>query len=379
MHILIAPNAFKNSLPATQVAGAIQYGLNQSKLKFTSVIFPVADGGDGTGSLIVEHLKGATINVKVNGPLGREITTSFGLIDEGKTAVIEMADASGLRLLKQDELDPLQASSYGTGQLITAALDKGVSKIMIAMGGSATVDGGCGILSALGFKFLDADGQILKAVPERLQNVVKVDGTSADKRLQNCELVVLCDVDNRLLGQNGAAAVFGPQKGADETAVKKLEAFLTQLNQVAIKQGAKDMDSLTYGGTAGGAAAGLHTFMNARLVSGIEFLLNITDFNSELKKADLLITGEGSIDTQTLQGKAPFGVAKRAIEADIPTIAVAGKVPVNPDKDLLKYFNVLLPIGNAPGNLTDAFQYTHENLIRTATQIGNILSLRTRN
>jgi glycerate kinase len=214
MHILIAPNAFKNSLDASQVARAIEQGLKLSKLKCTTECFPIADGGDGTGNLIIERCKGKVIWKEVHDPLGRKIRASFGLIENGKTAVIEMADASGLRLINKDELNPMRTSSFGTGELMKFALEEGVNKIVLAMGGSATVDGGSGILSALGIKFLDSAGERLLAVPESLMKMGKVDASALDQRVFSCEVVILCDVDNKLLGPQGSAAVFGPQKGA---------------------------------------------------------------------------------------------------------------------------------------------------------------------
>lgn len=376
MHILIAPNAFKNSLTAQQAAIAIKTGLSLSELNCTSVCFPIADGGDGTGSLIIEKLNGIRIETEVQDPLGRNITSSFGLIDNGKTAVIEMADASGLRLLKSNELNPMRASSYGTGQLIKAAMDKGAKRIIVAMGGSATVDGGCGILSALGFKFFGDGGKELEAIPENLINVKRIDISKADERLIRCEIIILCDVDNMLLGPNGSAAVFGPQKGADTTMVNQLDGFLSRISEIAMRQTDKDLPLVKYGGAAGGAAAGLHAFLNARLVNGIEYFLDLTSFDTALAGAQILITGEGSLDTQTLQGKGPFGVANRAITKGVPVIGIAGKVPLNPDAELQKYFKILLAIGNAPADLPNALQHTQQNLVRLSTQIGNLLSLR---
>ncbi len=373
MHILIAPNAFKNSLTAMEVADAIQKGLHSSKLNCTTSCFPIADGGDGTASLIIKKCAGQRIELHANDAFGRKIPSSFGLIDQGMTAVIEMADASGLRLLKSSELNPMAASSFGTGELIRAALDKGVNKIIIAMGGSATVDGGCGILSALGFTFLDAANQPLKATPQNLINIQKVDASKVDPRVANCAFIILCDVDNGLLGPDGAAAVFGPQKGADAATVKLLESFLSKLARIADQQFNKPLENLKYGGTAGGAAAGLHAFLNAKLVNGIEYFLALTNFDQELKHADLLITGEGSIDLQTLQGKGPFGVAKIAFESNIPVIGLAGKVPLEPEAELLKYFTVLTAIGNEPGTLAEAMQNTGKNLERTAHYMGNML------
>lgn len=375
MHILIAPNAFKNSLTAQQAALAIQEGLLLSDLACTTTCFPIADGGDGTGSLIVEHLKGEWVEVPANDPLGRVIQSRLGLVDDGQTAVIEMADASGLRLLNPTELNPLKASSYGTGQLIKGALDKGAKRIIIAMGGSATVDGGCGILSALGFQFFDRDRNALEPIPESLVALDRVDTANADSRALSCEIIILCDVDNLLLGPKGAAAVFGPQKGADADTVTLLDGFLSKLAHIALKQTGTDMASLKYSGTAGGAAAGLHAFLGAKMVNGIDYFLNLTHFDSALQQADILITGEGSLDVQTLQGKGPLGVASRALTKSIPVIGLAGKVPLKPDSQLMTYFKVILPIGNSPANLPEALKNTHDNLVRTTMMVGNMLGL----
>jgi len=376
MHILIAPNAFKNSLSATDAANAIQCGLQLSGLKCTSTCFPIADGGDGTGSLIIEHCKGAIIKKEVSDPLGRQITSQFGLIDGGKTAIIEMADASGLRLLKLDELNPLKTSSYGTGELIRFALDTGVSKIIIAMGGSATVDGGCGILSALGVKFFDGERQLLEPIPQQLVNLAAIDLSGIDTRIFDCEVVILCDVNNKLLGPEGSAAVFGPQKGASADDVIFLENFLKHFSTVAAAQHRNDMADLPHGGAAGGAAAGLSAFLNAKLVNGIEHFLQVTGFADELQKSDLLITGEGSFDQQTLGGKGPYGVAKQAKHKKIPVIGLAGKVPLNPSNEFLQYFDALIAIGNEPADLADALLNTKDNLIRSAKMTGDILSIR---
>lgn len=376
MHILIAPNAFKNSLDASQVAAAIQQGLKLSKLTCTSTCFPIADGGDGTGSLIIESCAGVVIQKEVNDPFGRKIKSSFGLIDGGKTAVIEMADASGLRLLKKDELDPMKASSYGTGELIRFALDEGVSKIIIAMGGSATVDGGCGILNALGIVFLDNNGKQLPAMPKDLIHMAKVDTFALDKRIFNCEVVILCDVNNTLLGEQGSARVFGPQKGASANDVRVLEDFLKNFAEVSEAQSEINMATVKHGGAAGGAAAGLHTFLNAKLVNGIDYFLSLTHFDEALQGSDLVITGEGSIDQQTLQGKGPCGVALKAKNKSIPVIGIAGKVPLEQDDELKQYFDALMSINNKPVDMATAMENTRKNLIRTATALGNILAIK---
>ena len=374
MHILIAPNAFKNSLDARQVADAIQQGLLISKLECTSECFPIADGGDGTGSLIIESCNGMVIVKEVHDPLGRKIKASFGLIDNGKAGVIEMANASGLRLLQKDELNPLKASSYGTGELIKFALDEGVNKMVIAMGGSATVDGGCGILRALGIVFLDDQGESLPAIPESLSNMAKIDASGLDPRISSCEIVILCDVNNQLLGPEGAASVFGPQKGATDEDVNFLEDFLENFARVSASQSKGNMGYIKYGGAAGGATAGLHTWINAKLVNGIESFLTLTNFDDALNRSDLLITGEGSIDKQTLQGKGPYGVAVKAKSKSIPVIGLAGKIPIEPDEELNKYFDVLLSINNEPADMTTAMENTERNLIRTGKAIGDLIN-----
>nr|WP_294941472.1 glycerate kinase [uncultured Mucilaginibacter sp.] len=375
MHILIAPNAFKNSLSAETAAVAIAKGLAQSGLECTTECFPIADGGDGTAQLINQKLNAKIILVTVNDPLGRRIESSFGLIDDGRTAVIEMADASGFRLLKTEELNPLRATSYGTGQMILAAMDAGVKKIIIAMGGSATVDGATGMLSALGVQFLGADGEPLTNLPESLPQIKAIDLSGLDERVATCEVVVLCDVDNQLLGNNGAAAVFGPQKGADATAVKLLDAGLASLSEVALKATGRDMAAIKYGGAAGGASAGVYAMLNAKLVNGINYLLDITRFDDALQKAQLVITGEGSIDEQTLQGKGPFGVASRAKARGIPLIGLAGKIPLENNEKLNRYFDVLLAIGNSPTDIATALADTEKNLVRAGNTIGRMLKV----
>jgi len=366
MHILIAPNAFKNSLPATEAAEAIKKGLLKSDLSYECTCFPIGDGGDGTAKLIIDHNKGVIISTEVHDPLGRKINSSYGLIDDGKTAVIEMADASGLRLLKQDEYDPLHASSFGTGELIKHSLGKEVNKVILCIGGSATVDGATGIAHALGIRFLDKDGVELKNLPGQLIELHSIDISSIDKRMLNCQLVILCDVENPLLGKNGAAAVFGPQKGASEDDIIRLEKGLTRLSDIIFKETGKNISSIKHGGAAGGVAAGLYGLLNAELVNGIDKFLSLTHFEDALNKADLVITGEGSIDIQTLHGKGPFGVAKMAKQKNKPVIGLAGQIPKEIPDELKKYFDLLLSINEESFDITIALKNTAINLERTS-------------
>lgn len=375
MHILIAPNTFKNSLPAADAAEAIRRGILQSGLACTTQCFPVGDGGDGTAALIVKYFGGVTYVAEAHDPIGRMIKTSIGFIDRGKTAVIEMADISGLKLLQQDELDPLLATSFGCGELLRIAMDKGARKIILAIGGSATVDGGCGILQALGVRFLDPAGNELENLPQNLDTLDKLDLTGIDKRIWNTELIVLCDVENVLLGEKGAATVFGPQKGAYPEDVVRLERALKKLRDVSLLHTGIDMNVLKHGGAAGGTAAGLHIFLKAKLVSGVEYFLDITGFDEALQTAGFLITGEGTIDLQTLEGKAPFGVARRAKEKNIPVAALAGQVSLEPGSPIMNHFDVVLAIGSQPEDLNAALLHTATNLENTALQIGRMIHI----
>jgi glycerate kinase len=375
MQILIAPNAFKNSLSAADTAIAIKQGLLESDLHCNCICFPVGDGGDGTAELIIQHCKGAVFNNEVNDPFGRKINAEYGLIDNYKTAVIEMANASGLRLLKPEEYDPLHATSFGTGELLKHALDKKVNKIILCIGGSATVDGAAGILQALGIRFLNKYGDELNNLPERMNELETIDLAGLDKRVLNCKLVVLCDVENVLLGKEGAANFFGPQKGAGLADIIKFEVALTRLRDIVLQQTGKDLSTLKHGGAAGGVAASLSALLNAELVNGIENFLLLTGFETVLKNVDLLITGEGSIDIQTLQGKGPYGVAKLAKQKNIPVIGLAGKIPLDKSESLQQYFDVLLSINNEPVDLAKAMMNTKHNLQRTAREIGNLLAM----
>ncbi len=378
MHLLIAPNAFKNSLSAGDAARAIQRGLDHSRLKATTECFPVGDGGDGTGDLLIERIGGHILEAEARDPFGRKIRSRWGLVDSGRTAVIEMANASGLRLLDEAAPDPLRATSHGTGDLILAALDQDhdrkITRIILGMGGSATVDGGAGILQALGIRFLNAEGQPLSDLPGNLTELASIDTSGLDPRLSEVELTVLCDVQNPLTGPQGAAAVFGPQKGASPEAVRRLEAALGRLAQIIYGQTGKDLAAIPHGGTAGGAAAGLYGLLSARLAGGIDYFLEITGFDAALDRSDLVITGEGSIDEQTLQGKAPFGVASRAKRKGVPVIGLAGRLPARITPGLKEYFDVLLPVTPEPLELAEALRQTAANLERTAFELGDWIS-----
>jgi glycerate 2-kinase len=372
MHILIAPNAFKNSLDATAAANAIEKGLQRSQLNCTAIKFPVADGGDGTADLLMQHLGATPVEVMVQNPLGKKIRASFGWSENNAAAVIELSVASGLRLLQPNEYNPMQATTFGTGELLLEAIKRNAQQIFLCIGGSATVDGGTGILRALGFRFTDSGGnEILH--PALLKNIT--DFSLADDVLfRKTEITILCDVQNPLLGENGAAAVFGAQKGATEKEIILLEEGLKYFSDIVLKKTSKDIAAAKHGGAAGGVAAGLYGLLDAKLINGINYFLAVTGFEEALKKADLVITGEGSIDRQTLQGKAPFGVAEKAKAFSIPVVAFAGKIINEADEELNYYFSKLICI-NTPGTkLEDALKGTFSNLEKAAYNLGNELA-----
>jgi glycerate 2-kinase len=376
MHILIAPNAFKNSLDAIEVADAIADGLRASRFVGSLATCPVGDGGDGTAALLLRHLGGTQVPVVVQDPLGRAIQSHFVLADAGRTAIIELAAASGLRHLTVAELDPLRATSFGTGELMLAALDRGVQEIMLCVGGSATVDGGTGILRALGVRFLDQADNELSALPASMTTLTRIDLTRVDPRLEACELTILCDVTNPLLGARGAAAVFGPQKGATPAAVQSLESALGRFSEIVAAHTGNAIADLERGGAAGGVAAGLFGLLGANLVNGIDYFLTRIDFDAALAQADVVITGEGSIDDQTAEGKGPWGVAVKARERGAFVVGLAGQVPLLAGPVLRSCFDVLMPIGNRAMSVADAMNCTGANLRRAALDLGNLLAPR---
>lgn len=368
MHFLLAPNSFKHALDAMSAAKALERGIMRTCPEAKCSLFPVGDGGDGTGELIVAAKHGRTVKAETIDPRGRKIMSSYGLIDGGRTAVIEMAKASGLHLVTNNERDPLRATSYGTGVLMLHALDEGVNKIILGMGGSATVDGGIGILQALGIRFLKKDGKEVINASE-LHDVEYINPVDLDTRVLRTEIIVMCDVQNKLLGDEGAAHVFGPQKGATPDTVKLLEKGLSKLAEVAKRATKKDMADVAGGGTAGGAAAGLYAMIEAKMVNGIEFFLDYNHFNDAIRKADRVITGEGSLDEQTLQGKAPFGVAVRSKQHRVKVIGVAGKIH-DPSSQLSEYFDELIDINIEKEPLAVMLRNTAFNLERVGMEIG---------
>ncbi|TQP56641.1 glycerate kinase [Vibrio cholerae] len=324
MKVVIAPDSFKESLTAKQVCDAIQAGLARVWHDAKFVAIPVADGGEGTVQSLVDATQGRLVEVKVMGPQGKRVEAFYGMLGDNQTAVIEMAAASGLHHVPLAQRDPKLTTSFGTGELIRHALDQGVTKLIIGLGGSATNDGGVGMLTALGARFTNADGDPIQLTGGGLRELTHIDLQDFDPRLQHCDILVACDVNNPLCGDKGASAVFGPQKGATPEDVQLLDDALLQFGLLTEKMTGKMVLESAGAGAAGGMGAALLAYTQARLRPGIEIVLETVQLAHQVSDADLVITGEGRIDSQTVHGKTPMGVAKVAKRFDVPVLALCG-------------------------------------------------------
>jgi glycerate kinase len=323
MKVVVAPNAFKGSLTAPQAAAAMALGVRDVFPQADVVEVPVADGGDGTVEALVSALRGEYATADVEGPLGDPVRARFGLTD-GAMGVVELASSSGLTLIPAGRRDPRQASTFGFGQLLQAVRGAGAGKLIAGIGGSATNDGGAGMAQALGYRLLDAAGHDLPRGGAALARLDRIDATGFDRGWLALSVEVASDVTNPLTGPQGASAVYGPQKGADEAAVRELDAALVRLAAVMERDLGKRVADVPGAGAAGGAGAGLLAFLDAHLVPGAPLIVTASGFDEKVKGADLVITGEGRADAQTAYGKAPGEVAKRAQAARIPVLLIAG-------------------------------------------------------
>jgi glycerate kinase len=323
MNIIVAPDSFKGNMTAPEVCAAMEEGILRADKTARVHKVPLADGGEGTAKAVTQAAGGRFVKVRVTGPLGNKIDAEFGLLQDG-VAVLDLASASGLELLRRDELDPMKATTYGTGELIAAALDSGAKELIIGIGGSATNDGGIGLISALGFKVLDGNGAPVGQGGAALAKIASVDPSGADKRLKDVSIKVACDVTNPLLGPQGASAIFGPQKGADPEMVKILDAGLAKLGDAWIKAGlAVDVEQ-SGDGAAGGVGAALRICLGAKMESGALLVMRYAGFFNHLENADLVITGEGMTDGQTAGGKLCSVVARESRNQGVPTALLSG-------------------------------------------------------
>lgn len=367
MKIVIAPDSFKGSLTALQVAEAIEAGLRRVFPAATIEKVPMADGGEGTVQSLVDATGGEILTAQVLDPLGNPIDAQYGVLGDGRTAVIEMAAASGLTLVPLDKRDPRVTTTYGTGELIRAALVHGCRKLIIGIGGSATNDGGAGMAQALGAKLLTTNGEQIEPGGGALATLNAIDLSDLDPRIAETETVVACDVNNPLTGKEGASHVYGPQKGATPEMIEVLDANLAHYDSILQRDLGKSVNTVPGAGAAGGLGAGLMAFLNASLKSGIEIVTEAAQLSKQFAGADLVITGEGQINFQTVFGKTPVGVAKVAKTHNLPVIAIAGSIADGSDGVYDAGIDAMIDIVPEPMLLETAIEKA-TTLIETAAE-----------
>lgn len=356
MKILIANDSFKGSLDAVSVANAIEKGIKEVIKNADVVKRPLADGGEGTVNALVTSTAGVIHTTEATNPLGQKVNACFGILGSGDTAVIEMATASGLLLISEKERNPMITTTYGTGELIKAALDKGCSNFIIGIGGSATNDGGIGMAQALGVSFLNDKGREVGFGGRSLKEIVKISMASLDKRVKEAKFTIASDVNNPLCGPKGAAYIYGPQKGASKDEVQELDQGLCHYGRIVEKELGIHIQDVPGAGAAGGLGGGMLAFLNAELKPGIEVIIEQIHLEKDIMDCDLVITGEGKIDNQTIYGKVPFGVANFAKKYSIPTIAIAGSV--SDDGYVINNYGVdaVFSIANYPISIEEAME-----------------------
>jgi glycerate 2-kinase len=375
LKVAIAPDSFKGSMTAMQAAVQIESGLKRALSGVSCRKIPMADGGEGTVQAIVDATGGKFLKRTVSDPLGRRIKATFGLSGDGTTAVMEMAEANGLALLKPRERNPMKTSTYGTGELMKHALKLGVRKILIGIGGSATNDGGTGMAEALGARFLDAKGKPLSGCGGNLGKIATIDMSGLDPRLKNVHVEVACDVDNPLTGRHGAAQVYGPQKGASPTMVKQLDAGLKSLAGVIKRDIGISILKAPGSGAAGGLGGGLMAFVGGQLRPGVDIVIDSVKLARRIKGCDLVITGEGRMDHQTAFGKTPAGVARVAKEQGLPVMAICGCLGKDPQ--IVNTIGIDAFFASQENNIReeDLPKIAPRNLANCAEQLGRLLAI----
>ncbi|WP_257347270.1 glycerate kinase [Pseudalkalibacillus decolorationis] len=375
MKIVIAPDSFKESLSAPEVASAVEKGFRQVLPEAEYVKVPMSDGGEGLVEALANATDGQIIEKQVTGPLGDPVQGFFGISGDGKTAVIEMAAASGLHLVSQNKQNPLMTTSRGTGELILEALDHGVEHMIIGLGGSATNDGGVGMLQALGVQLLDTDGRNIGDGGGVLSQLANIDISQLDRRLAEVKLDIACDVSNPLLGPQGASSVFGPQKGATPEMVQTLEGNLTHFSDVIERDLGKRVAHVAGAGAAGGLGAAFIAFLPSTLKKGIEIVMEACHLEEHVKEADLVITGEGKIDSQTAYGKVPAGVADIAKKYEVPVIGIAGSL--SEGHEAVHEHGIDALFSSVPGVITieEALGNAPENIQRTSKNIASVIKI----
>ena len=376
MKVAIAPDSLKECLSALDTARAIEAGIREAVPDAQTVLVPMADGGEGTVDALVAATEGRRMEQEVTGPLGEGVRAAWGMLGDGVTAAVEMAAASGLPLVPPSKRAPLHTTTYGTGQLIRAALDHGAQRIIIGIGGSATVDAGAGMAQALGARLLDDDGREVGPGGGQLDRLQRIDVTEMDERLRNVEVLVASDVSNPLLGDDGAARTFGPQKGATPHMVEVLEANLRHFANVVERDLGVRVHDTPGAGAAGGLGAGLMAFLRAKLEPGIDIVIEAVDLERRMQGADLVVTGEGMMDWQSLFGKTPLGVAQAAKRQGIPVVAIVGALGKDRQRVLGSGIDAYFSIADGPLTLEDSVARARELLAETAAQVMRVFCLR---
>ncbi|PSV57684.1 glycerate kinase [Photobacterium sp. GB-3] len=375
MKIIIAPDSYKESLTAMEVATAIENGFRQVLPNAEYIKLPMSDGGEGTVQSLVDASNGRIIECTVTGPLGEQVNSFFGLMGDNKTAIIEMAAASGLHLVSPEQRNPMLTNSFGTGELILAALDKGVEHIIVGIGGSATNDGGIGMAQALGIRLQDENNNPICFGGGALARLHHIDISNIDPRLAQVKLEVACDVDNPLCGEKGASQVFGPQKGATPEMVVQLDTNLAHYAEIIKRDLGTDVKDMAGAGAAGGMGAALLGLFNAQLRPGIEIVMDAVNLADVLKDADLVITGEGRIDSQTIHGKTPIGVARTAKRFNKPVIGIAGCLSYDCDVVYEHGIDAVFSVVPRSVSLAEALAEAAINVELTARNVAAIYTL----
>lgn len=373
--IVLAPDSFKESMTAKEVCVAMERGIKKVNSNIQCIHVPMADGGEGTMQSLVDATGGEVYSLEVVGPLENKVKAEYGILGNGEIGVLEMASASGIHLVSLEERNPLITTTYGTGELIKACLDRGVKKLLIGIGGSATNDGGVGVIQALGGRLLDKEGNELGFGGGELEKLDRIDLTNFDRRLKDVVIEVACDVSNPLCGENGASYIFGPQKGASVEMIKILDNNLKHYAKVIKEQFGKDVLEIAGAGAAGGLGAGLMVFLNGNLKKGIEIVIEYSGLEKKVKNCDMVWTGEGSIDFQTQYGKTPLGVATVAKKYNKPVVALAGRV--GDDIDILyeKGIDSIFGIMRGVTTIDEALKNGKENIERTSENIARLMEM----
>ncbi|HOX39136.1 MAG TPA: glycerate kinase [Candidatus Brocadiia bacterium] len=368
MRIIIAPDSFKESMSALEAARAMERGVRKACPNADTKIMPMADGGEGTAEALVGATGGRMVEVTVTDPLGRPVSAKYGILGDGATAVIEMASASGLPLVPKAERNPMLTTSFGTGELILRALNSGARRLIVAVGGSATVDGGSGLAAALGARLLDSEGGPIPQGGGGLVKLARIDLSGLDPRLKECQCRVACDVTNPLCGPTGAATVYGPQKGATPEMIPMLDAGLARYARAVRDTTGRCLADVPGMGAAGGLPLSLAAFLNSEMKPGIEIVIDAVDFKRRIQGADLVITGEGRLDAQSAFGKTVCGVSRAGREAGVPVFAIAGSVEKGADALLFEGLTAWFSMVSGPMTLEDAMSRAQELAANCAEQ-----------